>query len=285
MSQQELSGRGRGRGRRSQRVVPYDQADATVAKEIGWLVISLALFTALVLMMLSAWALPAVAILSTSGAAIIAQATGRWWLLRRRRSCHQHWHHAHRATVFPTHWGLLMWEQVPPACALAGVALAAGMILLTPQGPYYNGNGLAQALIAVHIGMATYYWAKTPMTRRGRPALSLIPEGVWLWPGGRHETWIPWELAPELTSVIMYNEALVTTSTGLTLRFPMYCLPLSHTHLHHVLHHYSTHPHHRHELATPQGPQRIATLTQPPNQTEETPTSHQQDLDSPAPTP
>ncbi|AYD88951.1 hypothetical protein D5R93_00755 [Actinomyces lilanjuaniae] len=129
----------------------------------------------LVLIMLSMWALPTVVILTTSGAAIIVQATGRWWLLRRRRSCHQRWYQAHRATVFPTHWGLLMWEQVPPACMLVGIALAAGILLLTPQGPYYNGNGLTQTWIAVHIGMASYYWSKTPMTRRGRPALSLIP--------------------------------------------------------------------------------------------------------------
>ncbi|WP_162933725.1 hypothetical protein [Actinomyces lilanjuaniae] len=95
----------------------------------------------------------------------------------------------------------------------------------------------------------------------------------------------PLGTSPELTSAVVNNEALVTTSTGLTLRFPMYCLPLSHTHLHHVLHHYSTHP----TTATSSPPPRPPTHRHPhpatPDQTEETPTNHQQDPDSPAPTP
>ncbi|WP_139738873.1 hypothetical protein [Actinomyces wuliandei] len=193
-----------------------------------------------------------------------AQAAGRGWLLHQVRSSHRRWRHSSGSTVFNPSWGLLLWEQVPPACAVTGIGITVSMIYFTADGPSYNSNGFALLWCNVHAGVAAYFWKMTPFTLPGRPAVCLTPEGVWLWPRTRRQAWVPWQDQPELIGQLIYDDAVITTSTSALLRFPMFCLPLGYNQLHRVLRLYTTHPELRHELAHPQGLDRVRTLMHTP---------------------
>ncbi|MBM6980379.1 MAG: hypothetical protein I3J03_11770 [Actinomyces succiniciruminis] len=191
------------------------------------------------------------------------------WALRR---AHEYWRHTEGATLFFPDRSIAIAEYV-----FFGMVFLAGVVGLglvwfvrltqTPIGSTMRGTVFFASLF---IALATASWRKTPFTLRPSPALALTHDGIHVWPGTRHETFIYWEHRPQVTKVVAYQLLLTTTANAVITcylhdrEFPMGSLPMEYNQLRRVVEFYARHRRLRHELAKPEGLERVKSLMQHP---------------------
>ncbi|MBE6481152.1 MAG: hypothetical protein E7Z94_02020 [Actinomyces ruminicola] len=193
------------------------------------------------------------------------------WALRRS---HEYWRHAEGATLFFPDRGIAIAEYLFFGVVfLAGAASIAlvwfARLTQTPIGTTMRGTVFFASLA---MTLATASWRKTPFTLRHRPALVLTHDGIHTWPGTRHATYIPWENRPQVTKVVAHRLLLTTTANAAITcylydhDFPMGSLPMEYNQLRRVVDFYTRHRRLRHELAKPEGLERVKSLMQHPVQ-------------------
>jgi len=191
------------------------------------------------------------------------------WALRR---AHEYWRHTEGATLFFPDRSIAIAEYVFFGMVFLAGVVGIGLVWFvrltqTPIGSTMRGTVFFASLF---IALATASWRKTPFTLRPSPALALTHDGIHVWPGTRHETFIYWEHRPQVTKVVAYQLLLTTTANAVITcylhdrEFPMGSLPMEYNQLRRVVEFYARHRRLRHELAKPEGLERVKSLMQHP---------------------
>ncbi|MBE6474775.1 MULTISPECIES: hypothetical protein [unclassified Actinomyces] len=186
------------------------------------------------------------------------------------RRVREYWRHAEGATLFFPDRSIAIAEYAFFALVFLAGLLGIGLVWFvrltqTPIGSTMRGTVF---LSSITVGLATASWRKTPFTLRHGPALALTHDGIHIWPGTRHSTYVSWESRPEVTEVVAYRLLLTTTANAViksqtgTYEFPMGSLPMEYVQLRRVIEFYSGHRRLRHELAKPEGLERVKSLMQ-----------------------
>ncbi|WP_127842443.1 hypothetical protein [Actinomyces wuliandei] len=214
-------------------------------------------------------ALPLAVLLAISGISTVFFAAGAVLRLLQVRRAHRRWRHDSGAVVLVPTTGPPVWDILYLLGMLGGCLVSVVLIVLAGTASPYPATRYTLSLALPFAGLCLVGLVTFPYFRPGRPAVCLTPEGVWLWPRTRRQAWVPWQDQPELAGVTR-GDAVITTTAGTT-RFAMGYLSLGYNQLHRVLLLYTTHPELRHELAHPQGLDRVRTLMHTPvHQVEET---------------
>lgn len=259
--------------RKYPRVITCDQADVDRDKAPWW-----EAFTSATLLLLS-WMMTAwhnnVSLSVVFGLAGLALALHVPVAVDHRRAlqrAHEYWRHTEGATLFFPDRRIAVAEYLFFGGVFLAGTVGIGLVWFvrltqTPIGTTMRGTVFFASLF---IGLATASWRKTPFTLRPSPALVLTHDGIHTWPGTRHATYIPWEHRPQVTKVVAYRLLLTTTANAAVTcylydhEFPMGSLPMEYIQLRRVVEFYTRHRRLRHELAKPEGLERVRSLMQHP---------------------
>lgn len=259
------------RRRKYPRVITCDQADIDRTKAPWW-----EAFTSATLLLLS-WMMTAwhnnMALSIVFGLAGLAFALHIPVAVDHRlalRRAHEYWQHTETAALFFPDRSIAIAEYAFFGMVFLAGAAGIGLVWFvgltqTPIGSTMRGTVFFASLF---IALATASWRKTPFTLRHGPALALTHDGIHIWPGTRHESFIYWEHRPQVTKVVTYQLLLTTTANAVITcyryghEFPMGSLPMEFDQLRRVVEFYSGHRRLRHELAKPEGLERVKSLMQ-----------------------
>ena len=207
---------------------------------------------------------PNVVLVVSAGLSLVLSGAGRFVLCSRIRESPSRWRRGDGAVEFGPCWGFLLWEQMPPLTLTIGVALALRMPF--PPGAIHSDVTRSMRLALGLLAAAVLMWAFMPVNPPRNPELILEPNGMWLWPGGRHREYIPWELDPVVEGRLgrHFPRAVITRSRGRPASFPIVPIPLGYVQLQRVVEFYSAHPELRDELATDAGLERVRLLMYTP---------------------
>ncbi|WP_128683210.1 hypothetical protein [Actinomyces qiguomingii] len=261
------------RRRKYPRIITCDQADIDRTKALWW-----DAFTSATLLFLS-WAVTAwhnnVTLSIVTGLAGLASILHIPVAVDHRRAlrrAHEFWRHTEGATLFFPDRSIAIAEYVFFGMVFLAGAAGIGLVWFmqltqTPIGSTVRGTVFFSSIA---VSLATASWRKTPFTLRPSPALALTHHGIHIWPGTRHETFIYWENRPQVTKVVSYQLLIITTASAvitcyrLGREFPMGSLPMEYNQLRRVVEFYTRHRRLRHELAKPEGLERVRSLMQHP---------------------
>ena len=207
---------------------------------------------------------PNVVLVVSAGLSLVLSGAGRFVLCSRIRESPSRWRRGDGAVEFGPCRGFLLWEQMPPLTLTIGVALALRMPF--PPGATHSDVTRSMRLALGLLAAAVLMWAFMPVNPPRNPELILEPNGMWLWPGGRHREYIPWELDPVVEGRLgrHFPRAVITRSRGRPASFPIVPIPLGYVQLQRVVEFYSAHPELRDELATDAGLERVRLLMYTP---------------------
>ena len=199
------------------------------------------------------------------GCALALWGAGRFVLRGQVRESPGRWRLGTDSVEFGPCWGFLLWGQMPPAMVVVGAVAVLRMPV--PSGVTHSGTSRVLPLVLAVLCGAAITWASMPVNPPRNPEIILDPLGIWLWPGGRHRAFIPWELEPVVAGRARHGTqvcAAITLSTGPPVYFPMFPIPLGYVQFQRVVEFYSAHPELRDELAAEAGLERVRTLMYTP---------------------
>ncbi|WP_128683209.1 hypothetical protein [Actinomyces qiguomingii] len=131
--------------------------------------------------------------------------------------------------------------------------------------PYRIPGSIGSSMTAISLLAILVFGilADEPRKPRTRPAILLQPEGILAWPNEPYRCRIPWTTSPEATGIRHYGLNIVTRKR-LEFAIPLKHLNISGRQLARVIEFYTKHINLRHELAKPEGLERVRSLMQHP---------------------
>ncbi|WP_103062432.1 hypothetical protein [Actinomyces qiguomingii] len=243
------------------KVVSCDDADDVYGK--GFL--STLAITALYA--LCAWfffAISAIALGAVFAALAVSSAMAAAILDRKsllRHGAHEHWYRDGSGIAIMPSWRLLAYDCFAITISVIGVGVGVVLPWFIPQERIGGVGSSAVALLILRAVISEL--SRKPSGMPTGPAIILNHEGIRLWPGQRYEAWIPWEERPREAGV-QNGALLITTRRRDTIIFPVSYLRPGCTQISRVLEFYCAHAPLRHELAKPEGLERVRSLMQHP---------------------
>ncbi|SHE24465.1 hypothetical protein [Actinomyces glycerinitolerans] len=241
------------------KIVSCDDADDVYGKGLrSTLAITLLyILSAWFFFAVSAFALGVVfAALAVSSAMAAAQLEDKSML---RRSAYEHWYRDDSGIVIRPSWHLLAYDWFATTISIVGIGVGAVLPWFIPQERIGGVGSSAVALLILHAVISGL--SRRPFGLPTGPAIILSCNGIHLLPGQRYEAWIPWNERPREAGV-QNGTLLITTRDRYTIIFPVSYLYPGCAQISRVLEFYSTHASLRHELAKPEGLERVKFLMQ-----------------------
>lgn len=190
---------------------------------------------------------------------MVAWGIGRLPLLSGVRNARDRWHRRGDTVSFGPAWGFLLWEQDPVLLMVGGLSGTALTAFVSEQP---DTRVYAWPAVLLALSLAVIAWSPMPYNPPREPEIVLDPDGIVLWPDGRHETILPWDEEPVVRGVVrgLQPSVLVTTRRGGSVRVPLFPLPLGYAQFQRVVDVYSSRPELRAELADERGLERVRAL-------------------------